>query len=193
MAAPVATRLLTAEEFYKLPDPPEGGKMELICGEVVTHMAVGGPHGTYVMNIGTEFELFNRQHQLGDIGAEVGFRLAVDPDIVRAPDVHFVRRDRLPDGENMPPAFFPGYPDLAVEVASPDDTDAEITLKVLQYLSAGTPRVWVVRPLVATVTVHRPDYSARTYRRGETLDSDAAGFAVDGFELQLDVLFRRER
>ena len=87
-------RLLTAEEFYRLPDPPEGGKMELICGKVVIHMPVGGPHGGFAAQICTDLEIFNRKHKIGRVGVEVGFRLAEDPDIVRAPDVHFVRRER---------------------------------------------------------------------------------------------------
>lgn len=188
MTTPVATRLLTAEEFYCLPDSPEGGKMELLRGEVVRHMPVGGPHGHHVIVLGTEFTLFNRRQRVGDFGGEVGFILARNPDVVRAPDVHFVRRERLPLG-TMPPGFFDGAPDLAVEVVSPGDTDQEVAAKLADYALGGTPRVWVVRPLLKTITVHRADGTARTYGPGDRLDSDAAGFSVDGFELDLDAFF----
>jgi len=76
-------------------------------------------------------------------------------------------------------------PDLAVEVVSPEDRDSAVSAKVQQYLSAGTGRVWVVRPATQTVTVHRPDGSARTYEMGATLTSEEAGFAVAGFTLGL--------
>ena len=46
--------------------------------------------------------------------AETGFIIHRDPGTVRAPDVSFVRAERLADG--IPIGFFPGAPDLAVEV-----------------------------------------------------------------------------
>jgi Uma2 family endonuclease len=180
--------LLTAEEFYHLPEPSHGGKMELIRGEVVTHMPVGGPHGEFAGILIMELGPFCRRHKLGVVGPEVGFILATGPDTVRAPDVHFVRRDRLVDG-HMPSAFFVGAPDLAIEVTSPDDTDREVAEKLGHYQAAATPRVWVVRPELKTVTVHRLDGTAKTFRPGDVLTSDDAGFDVEGFELSVAELF----
>ena len=51
--------------------------------------------------------------------------------------------------------FFPGAPDLAVEVLSPDDRAGEVLEKVRDWLAAGTRSVWVVDPRTRTVTVHR--------------------------------------
>lgn len=89
----------------------------------------------------------------------------------------------------MPAAFFPGFPDFAIEVTSPDDTDRDIQDKVLQYLTAGTPRVWVVRPETLTVTVYRQGGDAHVFRAGDTLTSDDAGFPVDGFTLGVEAIF----
>ncbi len=44
----------------------------------------------------------------------------------------------------LPKKFFPGAPDLAVEVMSPDDRADEVTEKVLDWLSAGCRAVWVL-------------------------------------------------
>jgi len=35
MSAPTAERLVTAAEFEQMPDPPHGGKVELVRGRVV--------------------------------------------------------------------------------------------------------------------------------------------------------------
>ncbi len=145
MTAEPAVALLTADQFYDLSDPPEGGKMELVCGRVVTYMPVGGEHGTFALNIGAELRAFARTHGLGAVGVEVGFRLFEVPDTVRAPDVHFVRGERLIDGR-MPRTYYPGPPDLAVEVVSPDDRDSEVSKKLQEYLDGGTPCVWWCGP-----------------------------------------------
>ena len=189
MVSPAVPKVVTAEEFYKLPDSPHGGKMELVRGEVIRHAPVGGPHGTFAAELTTGLGLFNRAHKLGNIGLEVGFRIAIGPDTVLSPDVHFVRADRLADGRSMPAAFFPGAPDLAVEIVSPDDTDREVQEKVDAYLAAGTTRVWVVRPRQESVTVHYPDRTTRTFRNGDVLGSPEAAFDVPGFERSLAELF----
>ncbi|MBN8831892.1 MAG: Uma2 family endonuclease [Sphingomonadales bacterium] len=64
-----------------------------------------------------------------------------------------------------------------------------IQTKVETYLRCGSQRVWVVEPKTQTVTVHRPNSDSHTYHRGETLTSDDAAFAVEGFALPLDELF----
>ena len=65
-------------------------------------------------------------HDLGfPFGAEAGFIIGRDPDTVRAPDFAFVRKDRVPGGR-LPKGFFPGAPDLAVEVLSPSDRVVEV-------------------------------------------------------------------
>ena len=73
---------------------------------------------------------------------ETGFTLTRGPDTVRAPDIAFVSRARLPDPG---PLGFPGLaPNLVVEVLSPDDRPAEVLAKVADRLSAGCQLVWVM-------------------------------------------------
>jgi Uma2 family endonuclease len=184
-------KLLTAEEFFALPEPVEGGKMELVDGKVVVMSPVGLRHGDLAVTLAAELRRFVRAHSLGTTSVETGFRLRRDPDAVRAPDVSFLRRERVPPR----PAdlkFIEGPPDLAIEITSPDDRDSEIAKKVGEYLAAGVMRVWVVRPELETVTIHRADGSARTLGIGETLTSDDAGFPVPGFALAVAVLFAEE-
>ena len=72
--------------------------------------------------------------------ANVEFVLAEDPPTVRAPDIAFVSKERLPDPA---PGFGRLAPDLAVEVISPSNSAAGIQGKVLDYLDAGTREVVV--------------------------------------------------
>ena len=52
--------------------------------------------------------------------------------------------------------FFPGAPDLAVEVVSPSETYSSVEEKVAQWLHAGTQVVVVIDPRRRTAKIHRP-------------------------------------
>jgi Uma2 family endonuclease len=86
-----------------------------------------------------------------------------DPDTVRAPDVAFVARARIP--KELQPHYWDGPPDLAVEVLSLRDRERDVLRKVNEYLTCGAQAVWVVRPATRTVTLHHPGSVVR--RLGE--------------------------
>lgn len=190
MASPqAAKRLLTAEEFYELPEPDEGGRMELVNGGVVVDMVVSHPHGEFAAAIIEFLRAFARQYQLGRVSTEVGFLIRRNPDTVRGPDVAFIATQDIPAGGIPRTGAVPFPPTLAVEVVSPHDLDAEIDAKVQEYLAAGVKRVWVVRPRTRSVTVHRPDHTARILVGSALLTSDDAAFATPGFQLPLEEIF----
>jgi Uma2 family endonuclease len=105
---------------------------------------------------------------------------------VRAPDLAFVRRERIPE-DGLPQGFWPGPPDLAVEVISPSDTYSEVEEKVGQWLDAGTRMVIVVDPRTHRVIVHSsPDKAVRLSESG-VID---CGEVVPGFTFAVAELFR---
>ena len=114
----------------------------------------GFDHGRFASNIVAALKNYVTQHKSGVVAtAETGFQIAHDPDTVRAPDVAFVRAERIPSGGVK--GFFQGAPDLAVEVVSPTDRASEVAGKMQEWLRAGCRMVWVVDPDNRTVTVHR--------------------------------------
>jgi Uma2 family endonuclease len=181
-------KLMTAEEFSLLTDPAEGGKMELWGGKVVTMPPVGPDHGERAGDVTFYLRDFVRKHRLGRVRVETGYWIVNDPDYVLAPDISFVREDRVA-AENIRLGFVDGLPDLAVEVTSPNDTDTAVQAKVDKYLEGGVPRVWVVRPALRTITVYWAGGQARVYREGERLTSADAGFTVEGLSLTVSEVF----
>jgi Uma2 family endonuclease len=180
---------MTAEEFLHEPEPPDGGRWELVEGRVVTMPPVSGGHGRRASRIDRLLGTFVEQHALGEVLVEAGYVFARNPDSVRGPDVSFVANDRIPEGGIPDEGWVPCIPTLAVEVVSPDDLDREVQRKVDLYLAAGVARVWVVRPKNRTITVCRPGGDAHVFGRDESLGSDDAGFAVEGFQLPLRQIF----
>ncbi len=189
MTTEATSGLLTAEEFFALPDPPDGARLELISGQVVRHMPASGKHGVRVLFIGRRLAEFAEANGLGTTLVEAGFILGRSPDQVRAPDVAFLANEDTPVSGIPDEGFIDQRPTLAVEVVSPNDLDSMVTDKVADYLEAGVPRVWVVRPKRKLVTVYREDGSARVLGIGSILASEDAGFAIDGFSLPLADLF----
>ena len=153
---------MTASEFARLPDAH--GQRELIRGEVVETMPPGGRHGLIALQIGRLLANWADAQQRGRVGVESGFRLAQDPDTVRAPDVYFISQDRIAAAP-APDSFWSVPPDLAVEVVSPGDAAEDILDKVHDFLNAGTSVVWVVYPKSQTVVAHIADGSSRAFTR----------------------------
>lgn len=161
------------------------GRCELVRGELIMMSPAGSEHGWIVVNITMPLATFVKQHSLGRVfGAETGFRIGRDPDTVRAPDVAFVAARRI--GDKLAKGFFPGPPDLAVEVLSPDDRAGEVLAKVQDWLAAGCQVVWVVDPRTRTVTVYRSPSEIVILGAAETLDG---GALLPGFSVAVGELF----
>lgn len=178
-----ATKPLTAEEFWLLPDTEL--QRSLIRGEVVETMPPGARHGKIATRFTLRLGVWALEHHAGEVGVEAGFILARNPDIVRGPDVYFVRADRIPDS-GVPEAFWELAPDLAVEVVSPSESSEDVREKVDDYLAAGTALVWVACPRTREVVAHTPDNLARTFRGDDLL---IAPDVLPGFSCAVNELF----
>ncbi len=186
MATPIAPKLLTAEEFALLPNPDDGSRMELVRGIVQMAPPPGAEHGSVAVTLGSVLSEFARAHKQGRVFVETGFRLARNT--VRGPDVSFVAGDFSGTG-SLPRGYFEGAPTLAIEIASPNESEQAGLTKIGEYLDAGSARVWVVRPANHTVTVYRQGGDVQMYREHETLSSDDAAFDTPGFTLPVTTIF----
>ena len=175
--------LLTSEDLWKI--VADGSRYELSQGELVPMTPIGIQHGAVVGNLMLLLGTHVKKNRLGIVGPEIGFRLARDPDTVRAPDVAFIPNDRLPK-EGLPKKFADFPPDLAVEVLSPEDTASEVNRKVEEYLNAGVRLVWVVDPAMQRVTVYRSLQDVKVLTTEQPIDG---GEVLPGFRTQVAELF----
>ena len=181
----VRQSLVTAEELLRTPD--DGLRRELVREEVRTMVPAGHAHGRIAMNIGTPLHLHVRTNGFGvAFAAETGFKTSDNPDTVRAPDTAFVRQVRV-EAVGDTEGYWPGAPDLAVEVVSPNDRFSEVEEKVTDWLAAGTRMVIVADPPGKTLTVRRSEKEALILSEGETLEG---GEVVPGWTLPVADVFR---
>jgi Uma2 family endonuclease len=177
-----AETITTAEQLFQFPGL---GACELLRGELVMMSPAGSKHGRIALRIGGILSSFVELQGLGVVlGAETGFRIAENPDTVRAPDVAFIRRERV--GAELPDGFFPGAPDLAVEVLSPNDRAGEVLAKVQDWLGAGSAAVWVADPKTQTVMVYGADRKAVLLTASESI---AGGDLLPGFSASVAGFF----
>lgn len=123
-----------------------------------------------------------------DLGAVTGpdGMIRFPKNLVRMPDVAFVKWEKFPGGEIPDEAAPRIVPDLAVEVLSKGNTKGEMSRKLQEYFQSGVPLVWFVDPKTKTVTVYTSPKRSKVIPTSGTLDG---GKVLPGFEVVVSTLF----
>lgn len=149
----IAERLLTAEEYFLLPD--NGQPTELVRGRIVPLNMPYPRHGQICVKVIRLLGRYLDDHDIGQlIGNDSGVVTERGPDTVRGGDVEFYSYDRVPRGP-LPRGYLPVVPELVFEVRSPGDRWGRIITKVGEYLEAGVTLVCVLDEQTETARVYR--------------------------------------
>jgi len=156
MNAPVAAprKVWSEAELQALPE--DGYTHELVDGEIVMSPKNDSFHGDICTRLSAVLVPFVETSRLGAIwDSSTGFRM--NNLNVRAPDISFVSRARLKAQgfRRSTRRFFPGAPDLAVEVLSPNNTRKEIDERLKDFFSSGTRLAWIIDPDAQRVEICR--------------------------------------
>jgi Uma2 family endonuclease len=179
-----ATQFMTAEELARLPNKDK--RYALVRGELRTMPPTGIEHGMIESNVHLRLGFHVKDNQLGVIViGDTGFLLARDPDTVLAADLAFVAKARF-DQIGITKKYWPGAPDLAVEIISPNDTYYEVDEKVQTWLDGGTKVVWVINPRRRTVIVYTAHSKPLIQTATDVLDGQDV---VPGFQVPVAELF----
>ena len=174
--------LLTADELEQMPDD-DSVQIELDEGELIRMPPARMDHGECGIEIAYLLTDYVKKHDLGKVyGAEIGFKLS--DDTVRAPDVAFVRKERLAAVHRK--GFGQGAPDLAVEIFSPSDSVRQLMRKVKQYFAAGCHTVWIVYPERREIQVLEAAGADRLLGPGDGLEAPEL---LPGFSASLQSIF----
>ena len=177
-----STHLMTAEELFHLQD--DGLRHELIKGELLTMSPPGEEHGAVTLNLAFLLAQHVRPRKLGTLYAgDTGFKLESDPDTVLAPDVAFIRRERV---GALSKGYRPGAPDLVVEVLSPGDRKGKVEEKTSRWLRLGALAVWLVNPQTKTVDVRLSNGGRKLLGENDELTGDEI---VPGFRVLVSEIF----
>jgi Uma2 family endonuclease len=178
----VSTRLMTADELAQLPD--DGYRYELIEGELIRMPPPGRPHGVRLLEVGLYFRDYARRNG-GEATGTSGYRLRVDPDTVLAPDIAYVRPERVPPKGG--PVYTEVSPDVALEIVSPSERLGRRRRKVGAYFEAGTRIVLFLNEVKRTLTVEHADGRSEVLHEGDVFDG---GEVMPGFRVSVEDLLR---
>ena len=172
----------TIEEFERFIGLPENADrlFEYIGGEIVE--VPSNPYSSYLgARISRHLMDFVEAHDLGYVTGEAGGYMVSGERY--APDVAFVSKARQPQLART--GYNPAPPDLAVEIFSPTDSERRLSVKISNYLAAGTV-VAVVYPDEQEIAIHRPGQRVTILGIDDTLDG---GDILPGFRLPLKAIF----
>ena len=171
---------MTAEELEQFDLP--GKSAELLRGRLIVREPPSAYHGHVAARL---LFLLGQQvygRNLGWLTAQdTGFKIASEPDTVRAPDVAFI--SNLRHAEIPMRGYAPFAPELVAEVLSPDDRPGEVLSKVGDWLDAGVQLVWVIDPVLKEARIYRAD-GTQSIVAGESAALDGEN-VLPGFSCRL--------
>jgi Uma2 family endonuclease len=179
----VTTQVMTAEGLLKMPE--DGFRYELVKGELRKMAPPGYEPGKIAAKIVESLEQHVTANNLRVVLVETGFKLASDPNTVRTPDVAFISWEQVEATGNVS-GYFPGAPNLAVEIILPNDNYSDVEEKVFEWLSSGVQMVIVINLCKRTVVVYYSDSRVRYLTEQNMLEG---GKVVPGWRIPVRDLF----
>ena len=179
-------RLMTAKEFAIMPH--DDARRELVNGELTELSPPPGQiHGETQLKTGIVLYGFVEPLGLGRVSTVTGYRIAANPDTVRATDVAFVSARKIADSLPRERGYLPFAPDIAVEVASPSDAESDMRRRALMWLEAGSKQSWILYPNTLSARVYRSPLDVAELGPDDVLD---AAPVLDGFRVKVSELFQ---
>jgi Uma2 family endonuclease len=177
----------TVDELLTLPD--DGYIYEVVEG-VLVRMAGSGDEATGLgVELVGELRGYVRPRRLGRVTGADGVYKFPGAETGLVPDVGFYVAERRAQIQDRTKPI-PFAPDLAVEVASPDQSPKAMAAKARRYLAAGTRLVWVVWPQSEHIDVWHSDVLTGPVRALTTNDSLNGEDVIPGFSYPVADLFR---
>ncbi len=180
------TKAWTEAELRALPE--DGFIHEVVNGELVMSPKKDFFHGHIAMRLGAALHHFATEHRLGVVlDSSTGFWMKNRN--CRAPDISFIPKARLVRlrFKASTRKFFPGAPDLAVEILSPNNTRAEIDERLRDFFASGTQIAWIINPAEECVEVCQAPTQRKLLGSGADLDGE---HLLPGFRYPIAELFK---
>lgn len=159
------TNTLTKKDWERVQSAFPDWKVELVGGKIIVMAPSGYESEEVSFEFGSQLRNWVRPRKLGRVtGSSALFDLPNGDR--RAPDVAFVKAEKLPQTSKVPAEV---VPDLIVEVKSPNDELTELRQKIRSFLEQGTTVGILVDPDTRKLEVMRLDQPVAILADGDIL------------------------
>ncbi|HTA70233.1 MAG TPA: Uma2 family endonuclease [Bryobacteraceae bacterium] len=172
------TTLVTVQEFLQMPEP-EGQKLELIGGEVVSMGRGKIPHEVAKKNLTKVLVVWLAQNPIAELFPETMYQLDKYNSLI--PDLGVIFPGRLSPGST---GWIQAAPELAIEVVSSESAE-RLEQKIELYFAHGSQSVWVVYPKQRVVWVFDDNGLSRKFEQSQTLEDPV----LPGFSAPVSSIF----
>lgn len=173
----------TEEDLLDLLDHA-GVPCELVDG-VLVEKGMGWYESIVTLVINRELSQYTRERRLGKVFGQDG-PVKTLPGMIRFPDGAFFSWKRWPKTKLARRPVPSLVPDLALEVLSDTNTEAEIERKIHEFFRAGVMLVWIVDPATKSAKSFRSPTDFTEIPPDGFLDG---GGVLPGFRLSLKAVF----
>ncbi len=175
---------VTFKEFQRLTD--EDTKAELIDGVMIVHSPAVWEHNDLTEFIGDLMGWYAEEKDLGKTTMQnTLFHVSTKRRV--APDVAFVRKERVP----LPlPDEFEGVPDIIVETLSRGTRRYDLHDKRSIYHQVGVPEIWFVDRKNKRIIIDRK--RGRQYVEEVVTKGKVASQVLSGFWIDVSWLWRKQ-
>ncbi len=173
------TTLVTVQEFLEMPEP-EGERIELIGGEVISMPMSGQPHEVTKSNVIRFVTAWSLQNPDLRLFCEAAYQL--DGRNCLIPDISLIAASRIVPGST---GVFQGAPELAIEVVSSEPA-ARLERKIQLYLAHGGKSVWAIYPQERMVRIEDATGGSKRFRHDQTLTDPTV---LPGFSIPTSAIF----
>jgi Uma2 family endonuclease len=178
----VASKHLILEEFLTLPE--EQPPLEFINGLVTQKVSPKGRHSVLQTAFVQRLNESARQGKPARALTELRVTFA-DASVV--PDISVFRWERIPvDASGEIADTFLEAPDIAIEIASPDQSITALVRRCLWYVTHGVQVALLVDPADHSLLAFRPDQPAVAWHGADRIDLHEV---LPDFDLSVDQLF----
>ena len=164
---------------------PEGGKFQLIAGEILEMTSPSLYHQEILLNIISEFRHFLNKNIIGKVFVAPLDVYFSDTEVYQ-PDILILLIESF---SKMKENKIEGAPDLVVEVLSPSTAYYDLKHKKSIYEKQGVKEYWIVDPMEKSVEIFE-NISGKLNSLGEFSKSESIqSKLIYGFEVGLESIF----
>ncbi len=180
--------LLKEKTYSDYENTPEGGKYQLICGEIIEKTSPSSYHQEICFRLLLKLGNFVSIKKNGKI-FPAPMDVTFSPNDTVQPDLLFIEKSRY---SIIQEKRIVGAPDLVVEVISPSTAYIDLKYKKDLYENSGVKEYWIVDPQDHSIEIYYKELDDFIRIQKSSKEGKVISRVLDGLEINIKDVFETE-